>query len=765
MANYATLRAAIQNVIKTNGNNEITGALLQQSLLAMVNSLGAGYEYVGIATPSTNPGTPDNNVFYIAGTSGTYSNFGAITLEDNEIAILKYNGSWVKDTFGAAQKTFVDNLYNQIQPLVSEFAFAWEQGSLNSLGQTNTSSTRIRTITTQDFKTPLVLNCAPGYGYRVFEYKKTGQFVAYQNFDSGGLGTYIPQWSEPVFKFVLLKTNGASISPSDATEAKFECSRNLLSSDNLSEALKGNSIIQFLLALVGNVPLSIIDGKYYNSTGQQTAFGSYECAEIDVSGYVGKKFNLLAGTLAAVTTAYHLFVNSSNTVLLSVNASTYLWNGIVPNGATKLLISNTKNADNLVTKTPCLYVDTFPVTRPALKTELEQAVTDLTTLINQLSAISVKDELCLFPFTVTQGNYYNQSGGTNSSAAWSTLSPIDVSAYVGKTFRIRAYSPQPSGSQIAYSWFKSENNALISNVYSDANNVIEGIIPENAKWLCISNRWQSFATPSVWIDTIGIQIATKKYVDDIIAGIGFVRNNLTGAKVSFIGDSITAGYYASEAAKRYCNLFCSKYGAVVNNLGVASTCIANNTLNGLSAQRFVTRATAANLQNSKLIVVFGGTNDFSYDSKAIGDLFVETTITPTDYIGDKRKDPTVDTDSFAGALHELISTIRTNCPNVPIVFITPLKRGRYSSGRPTSKECNQWGNFLDDFCVAIKNICAYYSIPVLDANSISELDFSNSAISTDCSQDSLHPNDKGHAILAELLYRFVENNVVIYADN
>ena len=87
MANYATLRAAIQNVIKTNGNNEITGALLQQSLLAMVNSLGAGYEYVGIATPSTNPGTPDNNVFYIAGTSGTYSNFGAITLEDNDIAI------------------------------------------------------------------------------------------------------------------------------------------------------------------------------------------------------------------------------------------------------------------------------------------------------------------------------------------------------------------------------------------------------------------------------------------------------------------------------------------------------------------------------------------------------------------------------------------------------------------------------------------------------------------------------------------------------
>ena len=67
MANYASLKAAIQQVVKTNGNNEITGALLQQSLLAMINALGADYLFVGVAQPSTNPGTPDQNVFYIAG--------------------------------------------------------------------------------------------------------------------------------------------------------------------------------------------------------------------------------------------------------------------------------------------------------------------------------------------------------------------------------------------------------------------------------------------------------------------------------------------------------------------------------------------------------------------------------------------------------------------------------------------------------------------------------------------------------------------------
>lgn len=93
MANYATLKAAIQNVIKTNGNNEITGALLQQSLLAMVNSLGADYLFVGVAYPSTNPGTPDQNVFYIAA-SGTYPNFGGTNIPNGSIGLFLYNGTW-----------------------------------------------------------------------------------------------------------------------------------------------------------------------------------------------------------------------------------------------------------------------------------------------------------------------------------------------------------------------------------------------------------------------------------------------------------------------------------------------------------------------------------------------------------------------------------------------------------------------------------------------------------------------------------------------
>ena len=106
MANYATLKAAIAAALKQNGNNEITGALLQQQLLAMVNSLGAGYQFVDVATPSTNPGTPDQNVFYFAGYSGEYTNFGKISVGDGEMAVLCFNGTWTKKTlFDSISKT------------------------------------------------------------------------------------------------------------------------------------------------------------------------------------------------------------------------------------------------------------------------------------------------------------------------------------------------------------------------------------------------------------------------------------------------------------------------------------------------------------------------------------------------------------------------------------------------------------------------------------------------------------------------------------
>ena len=99
MANYAVLKAAINAVIKTNGNKEITGQVLNQTLMAIVDSLGENYQFAGVAVPSTNPGTPDQNIFYLATQAGTYTNFGATVLPAG-ISILKWkNNTWSSETF------------------------------------------------------------------------------------------------------------------------------------------------------------------------------------------------------------------------------------------------------------------------------------------------------------------------------------------------------------------------------------------------------------------------------------------------------------------------------------------------------------------------------------------------------------------------------------------------------------------------------------------------------------------------------------------
>lgn len=97
MSNYSALKTAIQQAVYTNGNNEITGAGLQAVLLQIVNTVGDGYVFAGVATAGTSPGTPDDNVFYIA-PAGTYTNFGSsYTVPTGSIGVFAYDGSWTKD--------------------------------------------------------------------------------------------------------------------------------------------------------------------------------------------------------------------------------------------------------------------------------------------------------------------------------------------------------------------------------------------------------------------------------------------------------------------------------------------------------------------------------------------------------------------------------------------------------------------------------------------------------------------------------------------
>ena len=65
------------------------------ALLATANELKtAGYIYKGVATPSTNPGTPTERVAYLASEPGTYTNFGGIVIASGLYSLTYASGTW-----------------------------------------------------------------------------------------------------------------------------------------------------------------------------------------------------------------------------------------------------------------------------------------------------------------------------------------------------------------------------------------------------------------------------------------------------------------------------------------------------------------------------------------------------------------------------------------------------------------------------------------------------------------------------------------------
>ena len=139
MANWSTLKAAIAKVIKTNGNQEITGQLLQNVLNNIVSSVGENSTFAGIATPATNPGVPDGNVFYLATEAGTYANFGGI-VNNGECLIFKKNeDSWVSIETGIITNKKLSNLLGLVID-TSTFVNGQWTGNGEGLSSNNNSS-------------------------------------------------------------------------------------------------------------------------------------------------------------------------------------------------------------------------------------------------------------------------------------------------------------------------------------------------------------------------------------------------------------------------------------------------------------------------------------------------------------------------------------------------------------------------------------------------------------------------------------------------
>lgn len=99
--NYEELKRNIADVVKPNGNQEITGQIMQDALFALIENLGEGWQFGGAVRPSDVPALgADVRGFWLAVEKGVYADFGGV--EVTELSAVVYSDGWAVLPLGVA---------------------------------------------------------------------------------------------------------------------------------------------------------------------------------------------------------------------------------------------------------------------------------------------------------------------------------------------------------------------------------------------------------------------------------------------------------------------------------------------------------------------------------------------------------------------------------------------------------------------------------------------------------------------------------------
>lgn len=134
MTNWQTLKDSIKAKIKKNGNQEITGEVLQSVLVSIISTMGEQNALCrGVATPTTNPGTIDGPLYYFATQAGTYANFDGLVLPQG-LSILFWDSSkWTATTAFVVEQDVNGDSTNAVSQKAVRDALTNLQGVLDSV--------------------------------------------------------------------------------------------------------------------------------------------------------------------------------------------------------------------------------------------------------------------------------------------------------------------------------------------------------------------------------------------------------------------------------------------------------------------------------------------------------------------------------------------------------------------------------------------------------------------------------------------------------
>lgn len=313
MGNYEELKAAVSSVIKTNGNQEITGQVLQNTLTTLISQVGANATFAGIATPDTAPGTPDQNVFYIAGQSGVYANFGGYEVTKNAVAFNNVSGNWVATELNLLSSDFGDSAvydmaYSGYLPVDLGHIYSYESGTGHYVAHNLWDAVTLRI------------------------YNPTGKLEV-----TGANVAHFVFFDEPRIKDTYLQSNSTGIIPAGAKLCVMDMRkadnpdgyanlrvRQYASGADRNEVSVLNQSALEVFSDTYNMAVKFDDqditpepiiGQWFNSNIPAMVVNeNYKCYKLDVSGYVGK---VLHGYTYTSGTMWSCAMTDENNVVLA----------------------------------------------------------------------------------------------------------------------------------------------------------------------------------------------------------------------------------------------------------------------------------------------------------------------------------------------------------------------------------------------------------------------------------------------------------------
>jgi len=207
----------------------------------------------------------------------------------------------------------------------------------------------------------------------------------------------------------------------------------------------------------------------------------------------------------------------------------------------------------------------------------------------------------------------------------------------------------------------------------------------------------------------------------------------------FLGDSITEGVGVSNISNIYWSVLKRKFGLKkVTGYGISGSRYANQFKPSEDIkydQNFLSRVDGME-EKADIIVVFGGTNDYGHGDAPLG--------------GKDDKN----SDTFYGACHELYCKLINKYPESLIVIATPLHRENENSLRGEGKKEKDVAP-LSAYVDIIREVAEFYSLPVCDLYKMSGIQPYLPVMKNIYMPDGVHPNDKGHELIAERLGQFL----------